>query len=158
MIGKGGMGIVYLAFDEVLRRNVALKFLHEDITGDPSRLLRFRQEARAASALNHPNILTIYDFGERDERQFTVTEYVEGETLRQQMIRSRPSLKQTLDVGSQIASALAAAHTAGIIHRDIKPENIMVRHDGLIKTLDFGLAKLTNSAIQDLEKSTQVDT
>ena len=93
MLGQGGMGIVYLAFDEVLRRKVALKFLHEDVTGDSTRLLRFRQEARAASALNHPNILTIFDFGERDQCQFSVTEYVEGETLRQQMVTGRMSLR-----------------------------------------------------------------
>ena len=158
MLGQGGMGIVYLAFDEVLRRKVALKFLHEDVTGDSTRLLRFRQEARAASALNHPNILTIFDFGERDQCQFSVTEYVEGETLRQQMVTGRMSLRSILDICVQIASALAAAHDAGIVHRDVKPENIMLRRDGLIKVLDFGLAKLTNSAIHNLETSTQVDT
>jgi serine/threonine protein kinase/Tfp pilus assembly protein PilF len=158
VLGRGGMGVVYLAFDEVLRRNVALKFLHDGVATDTTRLFRFKQEARAASALNHPNILTIFDFGDNHEHQFTVTEYVEGVTLRERMMRQNISLKETLDLCSQIASALAAAHAAGIIHRDIKPENIMLRHDGLIKILDFGLAKLADTAIRDLEKSTEVNT
>ena len=162
VLGKGGMGIVYLAFDQVLRRKVALKFLHEDFSGDASRLVRFRQEARAASALNHPNILTIFEFGKKDKRQFTVTEYVEGETLRQRMLGKQIGLSEALDLCGQIASALTAAHAAGIVHRDIKPENIMRRHDGLLKVLDFGLAKLTDSSSlgpnHDPEASTQVNT
>src|SRR5262245_33093752 len=156
-LGRGGMGRVYLAFDGSVTRDVAVKSLHEELTSDPDKLSRFRQEAQAASALNHPNILTIFDFGEEDKRQFAVTEYVEGETLRQRMHRPI-SLKEALDLCGQIASGLAAAHAAGIVHRDIKPENIMVRPDGLIKILDFGLAKLIDKSIRDPEGPTQIHT
>jgi serine/threonine-protein kinase len=141
-IGRGGMGEVFLAQDTRLGRKVALKLLRSEYTRDEDRLRRFQQEARAASALNHPNILTIHDVGEADSQYFIATEYVEGETLRQHIGRSRMSLGQALDVAAQVAGALAAAHQAGIIHRDIKPENIMLRNDGYIKVLDFGLAKL----------------
>ncbi|HSE96826.1 MAG TPA: protein kinase, partial [Blastocatellia bacterium] len=143
LIAEGGMGKVYLAEDGRLGRKVALKFLHATFTTDEGRVRRFEQEARAASALNHPNILTIYDFGQIDDRRFLVTEYVEGETLRSLIDRGGMMLSEALDAVIQAAGALAAAHQAGIIHRDIKPENIMLRPDGYVKVLDFGLAKLT---------------
>src|SRR5262245_17335901 len=143
LLGVGGMGQVYLAEDAKLRRKVALKLLPASYTRDESRLRRFQQEARAASALNHPNILTIHELGEVDGEQFIATEFVEGETLRERLQRAPLNLAETLDVAVQIAGALAAAHKAGIVHRDIKPENIMLRHDGYVKVLDFGLAKLT---------------
>src|SRR5882724_4738985 len=141
-IGRGGMGEVFLAHDTSLGRKVALKLLRSDFTRNEERLRRFEQEARAASALNHPNILTIHEIGHDGSLHFMATEYVEGETLRQRLSRARLTVGQTLDVAIQVASALAAAHQAGIIHRDIKPENIMVRTDGNVKVLDFGLAKL----------------
>ena len=141
-IGRGGMGEVFLAQDTSLGRKVALKLLRRDFTRNEERLRRFRQEAQAASALNHPNILTIHEIGHEDTLHFMATEYVEGETLRQHISRARMTLGQVLDVAAQVASALAAAHHAGIVHRDIKPENIMVRTDGYVKVLDFGLAKL----------------
>jgi len=143
LLGVGGMGQVYLAEDAKLRRKVALKLLPASYTRDESRLRRFQQEARAASALNHPNILTIHELGEVNGEQFIATEFVEGETLRERLQRAPLNLAETLDVAVQIAGALAAAHKAGIVHRDIKPENIMLRHDGYVKVLDFGLAKLT---------------
>ncbi len=142
-IGRGGMGEVYLAEDSRLGRRVALKFLSSECRGHPDRLRRFEQEARAASALNQPNILTIHEIGEFEGRQYMSTEYVEGRTLRQEMFLQRLSVGEALDVVEQIAAALAAAHASAIIHRDIKPENIMLRADGLVKVLDFGLAKLT---------------
>src|SRR5213083_2436331 len=142
LLGRGGMGEVFLAQDASLGRKVALKLLRSDFTRIEERLRRFQQEARAASALNHPNILTIHEIGHDGSLHFMATEYVEGETLRQHLSRARITVGQTLDVGVQVASALAAAHQAGIIHRDIKPENTMVRTDGNVKVLDFGLAKL----------------
>ena len=142
-IGSGGMGEVYLAQDARLGRKVALKLLPDFFTRDEQRIRRFQQEARAASALNHPNIITIHDIGEAEGRHFIATEFVEGETLRQRMASRRCSLSEALDVAAQIASALTVAHQAGIVHRDIKPENIMLRLDGIAKVLDFGLAKLT---------------
>src|SRR5882724_339654 len=142
LLGRGGMGEVFLAHDTSLGRKVALKLLRSDFTRIEERLRRFQQEARAASALNHPNILTIHEIGHDGSLHFMATEYVEGETLRQHLSRARITVGQTLDVAVQVASALAAAHEAGIIHRDIKPENIMVRTDGNVKVLDFGLAKL----------------
>jgi serine/threonine protein kinase/Flp pilus assembly protein TadD len=145
-IGRGGMGEVFLAQDASLGRKVALKFLPTHFTNDQERVRRFRQEARAASNLNHPNILTIYEIGSEDSTHFMATEYVEGETLRQRLVGVRMKLGEALDVAIQVASALAAAHEAGIVHRDIKPENIMVRSDGYAKVLDFGLAKLTERA------------
>jgi serine/threonine protein kinase/Tol biopolymer transport system component len=143
LLGAGGMGEVYLAHDTRLGRKVALKLLPPLFTNDPERLRRFQREARAASALNHPNILTIYEIGQADGRHFIATEYVAGLTLRQRMERSQMPLGEKLGVALQVASALAEAHAAGIVHRDIKPENIMLREDGLAKVLDFGLAKLT---------------
>lgn len=141
-IGEGGMGQVFLAEDIRLHRNVALKVLLSDLTDDEQRVLRFQQEARAASGLNHPNILTIYDIGQVDGTYFIATEFVKGETLREWMGRGLLGFDEILSVFLQVASALSAAHEAGIIHRDIKPENIMLRPDGYVKVLDFGLAKL----------------
>ncbi|MBL8205534.1 MAG: protein kinase [Blastocatellia bacterium] len=142
-IGAGGMGEVLLAEDTRLKRNVAVKLLPAHFTKDTDRVLRFEQEARVASALNHPNILTIHEIGVVEQTHFIVTEFVEGKTLRQQMTGEPVLLETALDWVLQIASALEAAHNAGIVHRDIKPENVMVRPDGLVKVLDFGLAKLT---------------
>jgi serine/threonine protein kinase len=142
-IGSGGMGEVYLAKDKVLNRAVALKLLLLEFTGEEDRLRRFEHEARAASSLNHPNILTIHELGHVGPQQFIATEFVDGETLRQRIRRGRLDFEEGLDVGIQVAGALAEAHQAGIVHRDIKPENIIVRRDGYIKVLDFGLAKLS---------------
>ena len=141
-IGEGGMGKVYLAHDTKLDRRVALKILPIEVATDQTRMRRFVQEAKSASALNHPNIITIHEIEQIDSLNFIATEFVDGETLRPR-IRAGMELSETLEVAIQTASALAAAHDAGIIHRDIKPENIMVRRDGYIKVLDFGLAKLT---------------
>ncbi|HSE31047.1 MAG TPA: protein kinase [Pyrinomonadaceae bacterium] len=141
-IGEGGMGEVYLARDKKLDRNVAIKILNEEFSQDESNLQRFVSEAKAASALNHPNILTIYEFGEAEDARFIVSEHIEGKTLREIISASRLRLSEILDISIQITSALAAAHKAHLVHRDIKPENIMVRPDGYVKVLDFGLAKL----------------
>ena len=143
MIGKGGMGEVYLAVDKLLNRKIALKLLPADYTQDKERLRRFQQEAQAASALNHPNILTIHEIGNIEEQRFIATEFVDGQTLRQRFHRESLTLQEVFEIAIQIASALSAAHQAGIVHRDIKPENIMLRPDGYVKVLDFGLAKLT---------------
>ncbi|HKQ07144.1 MAG TPA: protein kinase [Blastocatellia bacterium] len=141
-LGEGGMGEVYLAEDTRLARQVALKVLPPHVAADEDRVRRFVLEAKAASALNHPNILTVYDIGDSENSRFIATELVNGETLRSRLRRAPFSLRESVDVAMQVASALTAAHGAGIIHRDIKPENIMVRPDGLVKVLDFGLAKL----------------
>ncbi|HEX6730121.1 MAG TPA: serine/threonine-protein kinase, partial [Pyrinomonadaceae bacterium] len=141
-IGKGGMGQVYLAVDTRLGRKVALKLLPSSHMGDPERVDRFRREARAASALNHPNIVTIHEIGQTDSLHFMATEFIDGETLREHMTNKRMSVGEVLEVATQIASALQAAHEEIIVHRDIKPENIMLRRDGFVKVLDFGLAKL----------------
>jgi serine/threonine-protein kinase len=140
-LGAGGMGVVYLGQDTKLGRKVALKLLPPEFSRDAERLNRFQQEARAISALNHPNILTIYEVGVGEQGHFIATEFVEGETLRQVLRRSRLELPGVLDIAIQASEALAAAHEAGIVHRDIKPENIMLRRDGYLKILDFGLAK-----------------
>ncbi|HJQ68441.1 MAG TPA: protein kinase [Blastocatellia bacterium] len=145
LLGSGGMGQVYLAEDPRLGRNVALKLLPDGFSHDEKSMRRFRQEARAASALNHPNIITIHEFGEMDGRQYIVSEFVEGHTLRQVMAKRAVSPVEALDVAVAVATALVAAHRAGIVHRDIKPENIMLRPDGYVKVLDFGLAKLIGS-------------
>ncbi len=142
LLGAGGMGEVYLAEDTRLKRKVALKLLPAELTANRDRLRRFEQEAQAASGLNHPNIITIHEIGQVDGLNFIVTEFIAGETLRQRMAKERMDLPAVLDVAIQAASALAAAHAVGIVHRDLKPENIMLRPDGLIKVLDFGLAKL----------------
>src|SRR5215472_12463326 len=142
LLGVGGMGEVYLAQDMQLRRSVALKLLPPEFTRDQDRLRRFKQEAFAASSLNHPNIFTIFEIGEQDNIHFIATEYIDGQSLHQLINQEQIQIHQILDWGAQIASGLAAAHAAGIIHRDIKPDNIMVRRDGYVKVLDFGLAKL----------------
>jgi eukaryotic-like serine/threonine-protein kinase len=142
LLGAGGMGEVYLAEDTLLGRKVALKFLPAHFTQDKGHLRRFEQEARATSSLNHPNIVMIFEVGQVEGRHFIATEYIGGLTLRERLSGARLELREALDVAAQIASALEAAHAAGIVHRDIKPENVMVRPDGLVKVLDFGLAKL----------------
>jgi eukaryotic-like serine/threonine-protein kinase len=142
-LGAGGMGEVYLAQDAKLGRKIALKLLPDAFTNNEDRLRRFKQEARSASALNHPNILTIHEIGEANGRHYIATELIEGETLRERLKRAPVKLSEALDIVTQTASALAAAHEVGIIQRDIKPENIMLRKDGYVKVLDFGLAKLT---------------
>jgi len=142
-LGHGGMGTVYLAYDTRLGRRAALKLLPSQLVNDPERVRRFQREARTASALNHPHIITIYDFGQEQGRDYIASEFVEGRTLRDYVGDPELSLNQILDLVMQVASALEAAHAAGIVHRDIKPENIMRRPDGYAKVLDFGLAKLT---------------
>ncbi|MDQ3750055.1 MAG: protein kinase [Acidobacteriota bacterium] len=152
LLGAGGMGEVYLAQDTRLRRKVALKILPENIAQDSDRLRRFEQEAFAASALNHPNILTVHEFGAEKGVHFLATELVEGETLRETINKDELNLTDALNIAEQTAFALSAAHAAGIVHRDLKPENIMIRRDGIVKVLDFGLAKLTE------EDKSSVDT
>ncbi|MGE5214982.1 MAG: protein kinase domain-containing protein, partial [Nitrospirota bacterium] len=159
LIGVGGMGEVYLARDERLGRKVALKFLPDRLTANKVQLSRFKSEARAASALNHPNILTVYEIGTEGNRHFIATEFIEGITLRAALARGKMNVHNALEVAVQVASALAAAHEAGVVHRDIKPENIMIRPDGYVKVLDFGLAKLTEQKLPsnsyDLKTATQ---
>jgi serine/threonine protein kinase/Tfp pilus assembly protein PilF len=150
-IGEGGMGEVYLAQDTKLDRKVALKILPAEVAYDRNRMNRFVQEARAASALNHPNIITIYEIDETESGHFIATEFIDGETLRERELKAALKLGEVLDVATQVASALAAAHAARIIHRDIKPDNIMVRRDGIVKVLDFGLAKLTAPALDSVD-------
>ena len=156
LIGAGGMGEVWLATELRLGRKVALKLLPADLTRDPDRILRFEQEARAASALNHPNVCTIYALDQTSEGQhYIAMEYVEGETLRRRLATSRLSVREALDIAIQVAAALSVAHAAGIVHRDIKPENVMLRPDGVVKVLDFGLAKLA-PAISEGAQTTQM--
>ncbi|MCA1574855.1 MAG: protein kinase, partial [Acidobacteria bacterium] len=150
-LGVGGMGEVYLAEDLNLGRQVAVKVLSHKLTDNPEHLRRFEREARAASALNHPNILTVYEIGEADGAHFIATEFIEGESLSQRMERGAMGLAEVLDIGIQIASALAAAHEARIVHRDIKRDNIMVREDHVVKVLDFGLAKLVQQEAHQLD-------
>ncbi|MFL6211198.1 MAG: protein kinase domain-containing protein [Pyrinomonadaceae bacterium] len=153
-IGAGGMGEVYLAVDKKLDRQVAVKMLNAQFKQKAANLGRFIQEAKAASALNHPNILVIHEIGEADEAHFIVSEFIEGQTLREVIRAASLSLAELLDISIQIAAALAAAHTAHLVHRDIKPENIMIRPDGFVKILDFGLAKLVaqkNRSVSELE-------
>jgi hypothetical protein len=140
LLGSGGMGEVYKAVDPTLGRPVALKVLRAELSGDPERMSRFLHEARAASALNHPNILTIHEVGDHDGSRFLVSELVEGETLRERVARGPMTLREILDITIQSASALSAAHAASIVHRDIKPDNLMLRPDGYVKVLDFGVA------------------
>ena len=160
-LGRGGMGEVHLTLDTRLGRKVAVKVLLDEFTTDAERLRRFEQEARAASALNHPNIITVHEIGEIEERRFIVTEYVEGETLRRRMASApqrRIRLSEALEIAAQVAAALQAAHEAGIIHRDIKPENVMLRDDGLVKVLDFGLAKLSGARAGSQPAAESLDT
>src|SRR5438477_3942154 len=146
-IGAGGMGEVYLATDMTAGRKAALKLLPERFTGDAERLKRFEQEARAVVGLNHPNVVTVYEIGEENSIHYIASELIEGETLRDRLTRGSLQLSEALDVAIQIASALTAAHRAGIVHRDIKPENIMLRPDGYVKVLDFGIAKLAEQEL-----------
>src|SRR5262245_49095767 len=156
-IGRGGMGKVYLARDTQLGRQVALKLLLPRFTEDAQRVRRLRQEARVASALNHPNIIIIYEIGEVKTAvgalHFIATEFIEGRTLGALIGSGEMKLGEALEVAVQVASALSAAHAAGIVHRDIKPENIMVRPDGYVKVLDFGLAKLSEHLATDAARS-----
>jgi len=144
-VAEGGMGIVYLALDRQLGREVALKILPEYFSMDKERLHRFHREARATSLLNHPNIVTVFELGQMENCEFIVTEFVEGETLRDKMKRGEIPFVEMIKMATQVAGALAAAHKAGIVHRDIKPENVMIRPDGYVKVLDFGLAKLSDA-------------
>src|SRR5881275_3373126 len=148
-IGTGGMGDVYLATDMTAGRKAALKLLPMRFTADAERLKRFQQEAHAVVGLNHPNILTIYEIGEDHSTHYIASELIEGETLRQRLMRGRIEVGEAVDIAIQVASALAAAHETGIVHRDIKPENIMLRPDGYVKVLDFGIAKLAESAFAE---------
>jgi serine/threonine protein kinase len=158
LLGAGGMGEVYLAKDAQLGRQVALKLLPREFTAHSDRLQRFEREARAASALNHPNIITIHDIGETAGIHFIATEYIEGEMLRRRIAHGRVPLGEALEIALQVANALDIAHSAGIIHRDIKPENIMQRPDGYVKVLDFGLAKLIEPKPAQSPATSQMDT
>jgi serine/threonine protein kinase/Tfp pilus assembly protein PilF len=155
LIGVGGMGEVYLAQDERLGRKAALKLLPDSLTTEETQLSRFKNEARSASALNHPNILTVYEIGAEGDRQFIATEFIEGVTLRASITCGRINPHAALEIAVQVASALAAAHEAGVVHRDIKPENIMLRPDGYVKVLDFGIAKLTEHRLASDDHTTQ---
>ena len=159
-LGRGGMGEVYLASDLKLERKVALKLLPAEFTSHKERLRRFTQEAKAASSLNHPNIITIHEIGDANGLQFIATEFIDGKTLRQRLVHERLEFQTVIDIAIQIASALAAAHAAGVIHRDIKPENIMLRPDGYVKVLDFGLAKLTENPLAPdvTDANSEIDT
>lgn len=160
VLARGGMGEVYLAEDTKLGRKVALKRLPAQFTLDAERVSRFEQEARAASALNHPNIVTIHEIGHSESLHFIATEFIAGKTLREHMASTELTLDEVLDISTQVASALAAAHAAGIVHRDIKPENIMIRPDGYVKVLDFGLAKLVEQkkkSFLGFDESTQTE-
>jgi len=148
-LGGGGMGVVYKAEDTRLARNVALKFLSDSLTRDHDALARFNREARAASALNHPNIVTIHEIGQADGLPYIVMELVDGKTLRELLVSGAPPTRKLLQIAAQAASGLAKAHAAGIVHRDLKPENLMLTGDGVVKILDFGLAKLRPPAAFD---------
>ncbi|MEJ7710245.1 MAG: serine/threonine-protein kinase [Pyrinomonadaceae bacterium] len=158
LLGRGGMGEVYLAQDTQLRRPIALKVLTADLTQNKERLRRFEQEAFAASSLNHPNILTVHEVGQIGDTHFIATEFIDGITLRQHMMINRMKINEVLDIAIQVVSAVAAAHQAGIVHRDIKPDNIMLRHDGFVKVLDFGLAKLTQLSSKDQTNDSDAQT
>ena len=153
LLGEGGMGEVYLGHDGRMNRKVAIKLLPAQFTQSPERIARFQRESRAASALNHPNIITIYEIGRDGDISFIASELVEGETLRRRINRGKLKIKEAVELAMQVASALAAAHSAGIVHRDIKPENIMIRRDGYVKVLDFGLVKLTEADDADTNQT-----
>jgi serine/threonine protein kinase len=157
-IGTGGMGEVYLATDSLLNRKVALKILPSDVTSNAQRVHRFLQEAKAASSLNHPNILTVYEIGQVDSTYFIATEFIDGVTLREAIKRNQLQISRVIEIAINVASALSAAHEVKIVHRDIKPENIMLRSDGYVKVLDFGLAKLLQQDSPNPEASTLVNT
>ncbi|HEY2714453.1 MAG TPA: protein kinase [Chthoniobacterales bacterium] len=150
LIGRGGMGEAYLAVDTKGGRKAVLKLLPAHFTASAARVRRFQQEARAVIALNHPNVVTIYEIGEEDSTYYIASELIEGETLRQRLGRGQVQLEEVIEIAAQVASALAAAHKAGVVHRDIKPENIMVRDDGYVKVLDFGIAKLTQPDVVEV--------
>src|SRR6266487_4229368 len=146
-IGAGGMGEVYLATDVTAGREAALKLLPTRFTGDAERLKRFEQEAHAVVRLNHPNILTVYEIGEDHSTHYIASELIEGETLRQRLARGSMQLSEAVEIAIQVAAALAAAHSAGVVHRDVKPGNIMLRRDGYVKVPDFGIAKLAEQEV-----------
>ena len=148
-LGAGGMGHVYLALDTRLGRHVALKFLPPELMADSAMLRRLEQEARTASALNHPNILTIHEVVQLENELFIASEFVDGVTLRQALARNTVDPEMALRIATQMASALLAAHSAGVIHRDLKPGNVMLRPDGYIKIIDFGIAKMTAEPLGD---------
>lgn len=151
-VGRGGMGVVYKALDAKLNRNVALKFLPPHLSGSEADRARFLQEARAAATLSHPNVCAIHDIGEQEGTTFIVMDLVEGKTLKE--MADGLGLKQAIEIGTQVADGLAAAHERGIVHRDVKPENIMVRKDGIVQIMDFGLAKLAGVSRLTREGST----
>src|SRR5215510_3823428 len=144
-LGAGGMGEVYRARDTKLAREVAIKVLPAEVSADPNRLARFEQEARSASALNHPNIVTIYEIGSADSVSYISMELVQGRTVRELLTEGPLPTKRLLALSAQVADGLARAHAAGIVHRDLKPDNVMVTREGLVKILDFGLAKLVGA-------------
>ncbi len=155
-IGAGGMGEVYLAEDTKLDRKVALKILPPEFAEDKDRMNRFVREAKSASALNHPNIITIYEINEFEGTHFIATEFIDGKTLSEYAKSNPLNLKSALEIAIQIASALDEAHSAGIVHRDIKPDNVMIRENGLAKILDFGIAKLSAPLESDAEAATAI--
>src|SRR6185369_4821571 len=157
-IGAGGMGEVYLATDTLLDRKVALKLLPSDATSDQNRVRRFLQEAKAASSLNHPHIITIHEVGNTNSTYFIATEFIDGVSLREVINRGQLDIGRIIEIATQVALAITAAHEVNIIHRDIKPENIMMRDDGFVKVLDFGLAKLLQRGLVEPEASTLVNT
>src|SRR5437868_13231778 len=155
-IGEGGMGEVYLAEDLQLHRKVALKVLPAEVASNQDRMRRFKQEATAAAALNHPNIAHIYEIGERERMNFIAMEFIDGQTLREKIHRESTELKKLLRYLQHSAEGLAKAHAAGIVHRDLKPDNIMITREGHAKILDFGLAKLLEPPGQDLERDSDL--
>src|ERR1700679_2732740 len=156
LLGAGGMGEVYRARDSVLKREVAIKILPQFVSQDADRLRRFEQEAQAAAALNHPNILAVYQFGSFEGAPYLVSELLEGATLRQQLTHGSMPVRKVIEYGAQIARGLAAAHEKGIVHRDLKPENLFVTKDGRVKILDFGLAKLIKDRLAPDDGGTTV--